>query len=110
MTFGDRRGRMRRGPAGHRLRPGGAVWPTASESRGRTGQTVGRCVSLVLAVVLVGALLYALLKFFHMVRALRMDPRQLWFVPVLIVAVILLVVFRVVRPLLRQILTKSYPS
>jgi len=81
-----------------------------AEARDRAGRTAGRLVSLGLAGALVGALLYALFKFFSMVRAIRMDVRQLWFVPVVIVAVTLVVIFRVVRPLLREILTKSYPK
>jgi len=109
MRLGDRRRSFPGDAAERRLRAGGAAWPPASDSRGRAGQTVGRCVSLGLAGALVGALLYALFKFFDMVRAIRMDPRDLWFVPVVIVAVILLVIFRVVRPLLREILTKSSP-
>ena len=110
MRLGHRRRSFPGSAAGHRLRSGGAAWPSVSDESDRVGRTVGRCVSLGLAGALVGALVYALFKFFGMVRAIHMNPRDLWFVPVVMVAVILLVVFRVVRPLLREILSKASPK
>lgn len=109
MRLVDRRRSFARNASARRFRPGGLAWPAASDSGG-AGQTVSRCVSLGLAGALVGALVYALFKFFDMVRARHMDPRDLWFVPAIIVAVILVVFFRVVRPLLREILTKTSPK
>jgi len=89
---------------------GAAAWPGVPASSGRRAQTVSRSLSLGLACVLVAALSYALFKFFGMLRARQMGVRDLWFVPVIIGAVILWVVFRVVRPLLREILTKTSPK
>jgi hypothetical protein len=71
---------------------------------------VSRCVSLGLALVLVAALAYALFKFFEMLRVRHMDFRALWFVPAGMAVVILVVLIRVVRPLLREILSKTSPK
>ena len=107
MRFADRRRSFPGRAGGRGLRPFGTGWPPRGDGQSGSGQIAGRCVSLALATGLVGALLYALLKFFEMAHAVRTDARDLWFVPVVISAVLLLVVFRVVRPLLREILKKT---
>ena len=111
MTLGDSRRRFPRPPAGRRRRLGGAAaWPGVPAGSSRRAQTVGGVLSLSLACVLVAALAYALYKFFGMVSARQMDVRDLWFVPVIMGAVILWIAFRVIRPLLREILTKTSPK
>ncbi len=110
MGLGDRRRRFPGRGARRRPRARGTAWPPMSAGRDRVDAKVGRCVSLGLAAVLVVALLYALVKFFEMVRAIRIDARQLWFVPAVIVAVVVVVLLRVVRPLLRDVLGKTSPK
>ena len=87
-----------------------ALWPRDFGAQDRKGLMVSRCVSLGLALVLVAALAYALFKFFEMLRVRHMDFRALWFVPAGMAVVILVVLIRVVRPLLREILSKTSPK
>ena len=109
MRLEDRRRSFPR-PSARRGPGGAAAWPGLAESRRRRAQTASKSVSLGLAVVLVVALVYALFKFFGMLRVRHIGLGDLWFVPAAMVAVILVVLLRVVRPLSREILTKSSPK
>jgi hypothetical protein len=106
MRVGHGRRGLPGAPAGRRRQFGAGEWPGPSES-GRRAQTASKSVSLGLAVALVAALGYALVEFFRMLRVSRIDLSDLWFVPVAMIAVMLVVLLRVVRPLLRGILTKA---
>ncbi|MCX5799848.1 MAG: hypothetical protein NTX17_00410 [Candidatus Eisenbacteria bacterium] len=68
-----------------------------------------RLVLLALVVFLAGMVLYALAKFFHMVRVRGLDLREIFFVPVGLV-IILLVLGGVTRRLLRAIKQAKIPG
>ena len=77
-------------------------------SGGREYQA-SRFVLLALVVFLAGMVLYALVKFFHMVRVRGLDLREIFFVPVGLV-IILLVLVGVTRRLLRAIKQVKIPG
>ncbi|MBN1503739.1 MAG: hypothetical protein JW952_01610 [Candidatus Eisenbacteria bacterium] len=100
-------GRSFPGPSAlRRARQPRTAWPRLPETAGGGAQAVSRGLSLGLACGVVAGLVYALLKFFGMMRTKHLDVRDLWFVPAVMLAVMLVLLVRVVRPLLKEILTK----
>jgi hypothetical protein len=95
---------------GTRGRPRGLVlWPRAEGTESRREVVVSKCLSLGLAVAVVAAMGYALFKFFGMLHSKQIGIGSLWFVPASMAVVIAVLLVRVVRPLLREIISKGTP-
>ncbi|KPJ59842.1 MAG: hypothetical protein AMJ46_09420 [Latescibacteria bacterium DG_63] len=77
-----------------------------ASQRNERAVRVSKTVSLTVTLLLMGMLVYALVKFLEMVRLRGLDVWPLIFVPAAII-IVLLVLLRVARSLLREIRERS---